>query len=212
MPGQISGRRQEGYLNDLRQTACRWALEAMQRWVVPFGIVVAMVSSPVVADIYRWVDGEGTMHFTNVPTSPQYEVYIREAIPKGIHPASRFDSHIQEASREYNVPVSLVKAIIRAESDFDPNAVSQAGAQGLMQLMPETANDLGVSNAFDPRENILGGVRYFRELLDQFHGSIPLALAAYNAGPNRIGPLREVPRIEETERFVRRVMEYFYSY
>jgi soluble lytic murein transglycosylase-like protein len=105
-----------------------------------------------------------------------------------------------------------VKAIIKAESDFNPQAVSSAGAQGLMQLMPETARDLGVSEPFDPRENILGGVRYFRGLLDQFHGSVPLALAAYNAGPNRIGPLREVPAIEETENFVRRVMEYFYNY
>lgn len=192
--------------------ACYLAVEATRRWVVPLGLLFATISSPVEADIYRWVDSEGTMHFTNVPTRPQYEVYIREAIPKGIHPSTRYDMHIREAAQEYDVPVSLVKAIIKAESDFDPNAVSQAGAQGLMQLMPETARDLGVSNSFDPRENILGGVRYFKELLEQFHGSIPLALAAYNAGPNRIGPLREVPRIEETERFVRKVMEYFYNY
>ena len=188
------------------------AVEAVRRWIIPCGLMVALVSSPVQADIYRWVDSEGTMHFTNVPTSAQYEVYIREAIPKGIHPSNHFDRHIQEAAQQFDVPVSLVKAIIKAESDFDPNAVSHAGAQGLMQLMPETARDLGVSNSFDPRENILAGVRYFKGLLEQFHGSIPLALAAYNAGPNRIGPLREVPRIEETERFVRRVMEYFYNY
>jgi len=196
----------------LRQTASHMAMEAIRRWIVLCGLIFAMVSSPLRADIYRWVDSEGTMHFTNVPTSSRYEIYIREAIPKGIHPSVRFDPHIQDAAEEYDVPVSLVKAIIKAESDFDPNAVSQAGAQGLMQLMPETARDLGVSNSFDPRENILGGVRYFKELLDQFQGSIPLALAAYNAGPNRIGPLREVPHIEETERFVRRVMEYFYNY
>lgn len=196
----------------MRQMTGYVTMAAIRRWIVPCGLICVMVSSPLEADIYRWVDSEGTMHFTNVPTSPQYEVYIREAIPSRIHPSSRFDPHIQEAAEEYDVPVSLVKAIIKAESDFDPNAVSHAGARGLMQLMPETARDLGIADSFDPRENILGGVRYFKGLLDQFHGSIPLALAAYNAGPNRIGPLREVPRIEETERFVRQVMEYFYSY
>ena len=181
-------------------------------WIGLCGMMLAMVSNVVEADIYRWVDSEGTVHFTNVPTCPQYEVYIRESIPGGIHPSGRFDPHIREAAKAYDVPVSLVKAIIKAESDFNPNAVSHAGAQGLMQLMPETARELGVSDSFDPRENILGGVRYFKGLLDRYHGSIPLALAAYNAGPNRIGPLREVPRIEETERFVRRVMEYFYNF
>ena len=189
----------------LVRQAIRWRL-------LLFSLALFISPALLHADIYRRVDSEGTMHFTNVPTSSGYEVYIREAIPRGIHPSSRFDPFIEEAAEKYDVPVSLVKAIIKAESDFNPNAVSHSGAQGLMQLMPETARDLGVADSFDPRENILGGVRYFRGLLDQFHGSVPLALAAYNAGPNRIGPLREVPAIEETENFVRRVMEYFYNY
>ena len=186
--------------------------EAIRRGLFFFVTGIFIYPGFLQADIYRWVDSEGTMHFTNVPTNSNYEIYIREAIPAGIHPSSRFDPFIEEAAKKYDIPVSLVKAIIKAESDFNPNAVSNSGAQGLMQLMPETARDLGVADSFDPRENILGGVRYFRGLLDQFHGSIPLALAAYNAGPNRIGPLREVPAIEETENFVRRVMEYFYNY
>jgi soluble lytic murein transglycosylase len=188
----------------------RWIWVRCGLWL--FSLAVVISPGFLQADIYRWVDREGTMHFTNVPTSSKYDVYIREAVPKGIRPSSRFDTFIDEAAEKYDVPVSLVKAIIRAESDFNPNAVSSAGAQGLMQLMPETARDLGVADSFDPRENILGGVRYFRGLLDEFHGSVPLALAAYNAGPNRIGPWREVPAIEETETFVRRVMEYFYHY
>ena len=188
------------------------ARKAIQWRLLLLSLTVVICPCFLHADIYRRVDSEGTMHFTNVPTSSGYEVYIREAIPRGIHPSSRFDPFIDEAAEKYDVPASLVKAIIKAESDFNPKAVSTAGAQGLMQLMPETARDLGVNNTFDPRENILGGVRYFRGLLDQFHGSIPLALAAYNAGPNRIGPLREVPAIDETEKFVRRVMEYFYNY
>ncbi|MBW2195094.1 MAG: lytic transglycosylase domain-containing protein, partial [Deltaproteobacteria bacterium] len=81
-----------------------------------------------------------------------------------------------------------------------------------MQIMPGTARDLGVTDSFDPRENILGGVCYLKKLLTRFRGSIPLALAAYNAGPERVGPLRKVPDIEETQCFVRKVTDYFYSY
>lgn len=177
-----------------------------------FGVLVLAVCTPAGADIYRYIDSEGTMHFTNTPTHSSYQVYIREVVPRRIHPSSRYDRHIAEAVRKYDVPFSLVKAVIKVESDFDPNAVSHAGACGLMQIMPETAKDLGVKNSFDPRENILGGVRYLRTLLDRFNGSIPLALAGYNAGPDRVGPLREIPRIEETERYVEKVMEYFYNY
>lgn len=185
---------------------------AIQRSIFVFGLLVIMGPIPLRADIYRWIDSDGTMHFTNVPTSSKYEIYIREALPTRVYPFNLYDVYIQEAAEKYNVPFSLVKAIIRVESGFDPNAVSPMGAQGLMQLMPETAKDLGVTDAFSPRENIMGGVRYFKGLLGQFQGSVPLALAAYNAGPNRIGPLREVPRIEETEHFVRKVMEVYYNY
>ncbi len=176
------------------------------------GGMLVTASVPVRADIYRYTDSEGTVHFTNVPTSSRYEVYIREALPVRVHPSTRYDRYIRRAAEKYDVPFSLVKAVIKVESDFDPNAVSRAGARGLMQIMPETAKDLGVRDSFDPQENILGGVRYLKELLDRFHGSLPLALAAYNAGPNRIGPRREIPRIEETERFVEKVMGYFYNY
>jgi len=176
------------------------------------GILILALCTPAGADIYRYIDSEGTMHFTNTPTHSNYQVYIREAISRTIQPSTRYDRHIAEAVRKYDVPFSLVKAVIKVESDFDPNAVSHAGACGLMQIMPETAEDLGVKNAFDPRENILGGVRYLRALLDRFNGSIPLALAGYNAGPDRVGPLREIPRIEETERYVEKVMEYFRNY
>ncbi len=186
--------------------------QASRRWIGAFGLAFVLFSLPVQADIYRYVDSEGAMHFTNVPTNSKYEVYIRETFPLEIHPSGRYDQYIEEAAQKYDVPFSLVKAIIKVESDFDPNAISRCGARGLMQIMPGTASDLGVTNSFDPRENIIGGVRYLRKLLDQFHGSIPLALAGYNAGPNRIGPLREVPRIKETERFVRKVMTLLYNY
>lgn len=181
------------------------------KWVP--GLLLLIGPGQVQADIYRYVDTEGTVHFSNVPTSSKYELYIRELPPHRVdHGSTRYDAYIGEAAEQYGVPFSLIKAIIRAESDFDPSAVSDAGACGLMQIMPETARDLGVVDAFNPRENILAGVRYFKELLTRFHGSMPLALAAYNAGPKKVDTRWEVPRIEETEDFVDRVMGYFNGY
>ena len=178
-----------------------------------YGLVLLMAPMPVQADIYRYVDGRGTVHFSNVPTSPKYQIYIGGGTAGRVSPeSSRYDGYISEAAHKHGVPFSLIKAIIRAESDFDPRAVSRAGACGLMQIMPQTARDLGMENAFDPRENILSGVRYFAKLLSQFHGSIPLALAAYNAGPKRVGSLGKVPSIEETERFVHKVLKYVDGY
>jgi soluble lytic murein transglycosylase-like protein len=177
------------------------------------GLLLLMGPVQVWADIYRYVDSEGTAHFSNVPTSSKYELYIRELPPNRVdHGSTRYDAYIGEAAEQYGVPFSLIKAIIRAESDFDPAAVSDAGACGLMQIMPETAKDLGVVDAFNPRENILAGVRYFKDLLTRFRGSMPLALAAYNAGPSKVHASWEVPAIEETEHFVDRVMEYFNGY
>lgn len=193
--------------------ACKKEVWIRRIWIWTHGLLLLMGPVQVRADIYRYVDKEGTVHFSNVPTSSKYELYIRELPPRRVHHASsRYDVYIAEAAEKYGVPFSLIKAIIRAESDFDPSAVSRAGACGLMQLMPETAKDLGVVDAFDPRENILAGVRYFKELLTRFHGSMPLALAAYNAGPNKVDTRWEVPRIEETEDFVDKVMEYLNGY
>jgi len=181
-------------------------------WYVLIQCLVLLAPVPIQADIYRYVDSDGTIHFSNVPTSQKYEVYIYEVVPDWVQPSNRYDSYIAEAARKYDVPFSLIKAIIRVESDYDPNAVSRSGARGLMQIMPGTARDLGVTDSFDPRENILCRVRYLKKLLTRFRGSIPLALAAYNAGPGRVGPLRKVPDIEETQCFVRKVTDYFYSY
>jgi soluble lytic murein transglycosylase-like protein len=182
-------------------------------WIWAHGLLLLTGPMQVRADIYRYVDSQGTVHFSNVPTGSEYELYIREFPPRRVdHGSTRYDAYIGEAAEQYGVPFSLIKAIIRAESDFDPSAVSEAGACGLMQIMPETAKDLGVVDAFNPRENILAGVRYFKELLTRFQGSMPLALAAYNAGPSKVHATWDVPRIEETEHFVDRVMEYFNGY
>lgn len=122
------------------------------------------------------------------------------------------ESLIQDASRSHNLPPSLVKAVIRVESNFNPSATSPKGAQGLMQLMPGTADDLMVANPYDPRENISGGVRYLRLLLDRFNNRLHLALAAYNAGPKRVSQRQEVPAIPETQGFVQDVCSQFLKY
>ena len=154
------------------------------------------------------------MHFTNVPTSSGYEVYIREAIPTGIHPSSRFDPFIAEAAEKYDVPASLVKAIIKAESDFNPQAVSSAGAQGLMQLMPATGASTarqinlryaGSGSLTDPQVNIALGTTYLGKMLARFDGNQVLATAAYNAGPGAVREHGGVPPYAETREYVRRV-------
>ncbi len=171
---------------------------------------MVVASVPVRADTYCYVDSQGVLHFSNVPTSPEYRVCKGEIPPGQAYDSSgRYDAYIAQAARRYGVPFSLIKAIIKVESNFDPQAVSRSGARGLMQIMPQTARTLGVRNSFDPRENIFGGVRYFRTLLMQFEDSLPLALAAYNAGPSRVDVLKQVPPIRETQRFVRKVIEYY---
>jgi soluble lytic murein transglycosylase-like protein len=177
------------------------------------------VSSFAVGDIYRYIDENGVVHFTNVPTDPayQYNLFIREITKKEPSALSRYSSNvydemISEASRRHGISFSLVKAVIKVESDFNPRAVSSAGALGLMQIMPENAKAFGMRDPFDPRENILTGTRYFRELLERFNGKLQLALAAYNAGPNVVDRYNRIPPIKETEDYVERVMKYFHHF
>jgi len=126
--------------------------------------------------------------------------------------ARRYDDLIRELAARHHVEYALVKAMIRAESDFDRFAVSPKGAGGLMQLMPATAEAVGVRDVFLPRANIEGGCRYLRGLLDRYDGNVPLAVAAYNAGPERVDAARGVPHILETREYLTRVLEYRIAY
>ncbi len=112
----------------------------------------------------------------------------------------------EEASRTYNVPKNLIKAIAKAESDFNPNATSGAGAQGIMQLMPGTARELGVTDAYDPYQNIMGGTKYISQMLEKFDGNVSFALAAYNAGSANVAKYGGVPPFKETQNYVAKIL------
>jgi soluble lytic murein transglycosylase len=172
---------------------------------------------PLQADIYMYIDESGVVHFTNVPTSSEtdYRVYIKEK-RKAHHSRyseKLYDSYIREAAELNGVAYPLLKAIIKAESDFNPRAVSKKGALGLMQLMPENIKLMNISDPFDPWENINGGARYFRKMLDRFQGKLSLSLAAYNAGPTAVERYdNRIPPYRETENYVEKVLSYYYKY
>lgn len=163
------------------------------------------------AETYKLVAPDGTVHFTNAPTDPRYRrMGFRSGTERGwlrlpiVEGAGYWDM-IRSAAHRHGVPEELVSAVIRVESGFNPRAVSVKGARGLMQLMPTTAAVLGVRDSFDPMENIEGGVRHLRGLLERFGNNVPLAVAAYNAGEHAVLRHGGIPPYAETRDYVRRV-------
>jgi soluble lytic murein transglycosylase len=167
------------------------------------------------ADIYVFVDHQGVMHFTNTPTSSNYKVFMKETPreePRTWYSVESYDDVITEAAKLHGISPSLLKAIIHVESYFNPRAVSKKGAMGLMQIMPENLGTLNITDPFDPWENIMGGTRYFRSMLERFNFQLPLALAAYNAGPTAVERYNDIPPYKETEEYVKKVMRFFQIY
>lgn len=177
-------------------------------------ILMGFAAAPALGDIYMYRDSDGVMHFTNTPSSPQYRVYIRTHKPRFYTPpdVDRYDRIIQEAARRHGIDFFLVKAIIQAESSFNPRAVSKKGARGLMQIMPQNYATLNIEDPFDPQQNIMGGTRYFRALYDRYEGKLALSLSAYNAGPTIVDRYQRIPPIPETERYVEKVMRFYRHY
>lgn len=203
-----------------------WALRTLLIIVLFF-----ISGSEVYADIYKHISEDGTVLFSNTSSGTDSKIVIKETIApihtkKGYSPADSsgiapkaenfsdalssetIHAAVEEKAKQHNIDPQLVKAVIRAESNWNPGAVSRKGALGLMQLMPSTAALLGV-NPSNPLENIDGGVRYLKHMIQRFNGDLTLALAAYNAGPKLVEKRGMVPSIPETVTYVKRVMEYY---
>lgn len=197
---------------------------------LPRALVTACIAlffvPQVRAETYSFTDEDGVVHFTNVPTDKRYRTVepsgkkrggkltktkqrLKAYVPRDV---SKYDEYIREASKRFNIPVTLIRAVMAVESNFNPTAVSHAGAQGLMQLMPQTAEEMGVDDPFDPRKNILGGTRYLRVLANAFDGDLVLTLAGYNAGHQAVARHMDIPPFTETQRYVRRVLRLYYHY
>ena len=177
-------------------------------------LTVIFLGGPLWGDIYAYRDENGVVSFSNVPVDPRYRFKMRETAPRAQEKLyetdrKRYDGLIEEAARENGLDPHLVRAVVEVESNYDPSAVSPKGATGLMQLMPETARRFGLSDLYHPEKNLKTGSRYLRELMDRYQGDIQLALAAYNAGEGAVDRYQQVPPYEETQGYVRKVIEVY---
>lgn len=190
------------------------------------GLGLLLCAAHARADIFQFTDADGVVHYTNVqPRNNGWKrLYRSDDSPKS-GTSSRvtprvadpermrlFGAHIREAANLYQLPEAFLRAIVMVESNFFPDAVSEDGAMGLMQLMPSTALNMGVLDAFDPRQNVLGGARYLRMLANRFNGDLVLTVAAYNAGEGAIKRYNGVPPYQETRMYVKRVLHHYYAF
>lgn len=183
------------------------------------GLVATISPATSQADIYKTEGPDGVISFTTqkTPGSKLYQKAASKApvfLPADTSPEryTRYDTWIREAATLYQIPEALIRAVIRVESDFDPRAVSPANARGLMQMIPETAERMLVTDVFDPRQNIFGGVRYLRVLANTFNGDLALTVAAYNAGEGAVMRHGGIPPYPETQDYVTKVIGYYRQY
>lgn len=181
--------------------------------IIRIFIITVLTFAVAEADIYRHVDENGVICYTDIPVNKSDRVLKSRSVPTPSTGNTRetsvrknYQAIVSEKAGKYDLDPSLVHAVIKTESNGNPYAISRKGAKGLMQLMPGTANDLQVRNVFDPEENIDGGTRYLRYLIDRFNGDLTLALAAYNAGPKTVEKTWKIPQITETKDYVKKVM------
>lgn len=191
--------------------------------IILFVITIVLISlAETDARIYKYVSADGSVIYTNMTKNPKYTSVKshNSTRPKAIKASfnlqkpnnidrESYYTIADEKAKQYNLDPKLVKAVIRAESNWNPLALSPKGAMGLMQLIPSTALLMDVKNPYDPTDNIDGGVRYLKHLLEKFNGNLILALAAYNAGPALVEKKKAVPSIPETVEYVKRVMTYY---
>jgi len=182
---------------------------------------------PAWANVYEFVDENGTMHFTNVPTDARYRIMLRgpsedpaekaavATVKAGRSPATKvkYDGIVDQVARTYGLDSALLHAVISVESHYNPAATSKKGAAGLMQLMPGTAKRYGVADSYDPVQNLHGGAKYLRDLLKMFGSDVNLALAAYNAGENAVVRYgNRIPPFRETMDYIPRVLNFYRKY
>jgi hypothetical protein len=180
--------------------------------VVLTSILLTSYTSAVWGDIYWFQDEYGVVHMSNVPVDGRFRFKEREKrkrTPKILYEEARrgYDGLIEQVARTEGLDADLLRAVVEAESNYDARAISEKGAIGLMQLMPETARGMGVADPFHPAENLEAGARYLRRLLDRYQGRLPLALAAYNAGENAVDRYKGIPPFPETQGYVRKVLK-----
>lgn len=184
-------------------------------WLLRFAFLGLLLLPAVgFADVYLFRDKDGVLNFTNVPTHGGYRRVMRDGSqpPPAVSGSGDYDEVIRSASDRHSIDADLVRAVIKAESDFNSNARSRKGAMGLMQLMPDTARLHNVLNAFDPVDNIEGGVRHLRMLLERYQGDLRLSLAAYNAGSGAVEKHGGIPPFAETREYVRRVLRFYEAF
>jgi soluble lytic murein transglycosylase-like protein len=203
----------------------------MYQWSTLRLAAALLVVVPVLAragDLYSYVDADGVLHFSNAPADGRFRRVTRANDVAGVYQAppsvrsrpipsapsrAAWASVVRDAASAHNLPEALILAVIAVESNFDPRAVSEKGAAGLMQLMPATARDMYVADVFDPEQNIHGGTRYLRVLANQYGGDMVRMLAAYNAGPDAVRRAGgAVPNIPETREYVRKVVALYRAY
>jgi soluble lytic murein transglycosylase-like protein len=182
--------------------------------------VLLALLRPAAAAIYAYTDERGTVHYSNVPSDPRYRLLIASPPEEGdgkvsiqtlLQRSQAYSGLIEHAAHANRLDPALVRAVIVAESACDPQATSRRGARGLMQLMPATARQYGVSNPFDPEQNIRAGSRYLRDLADRYQNDLQLVLAAYNAGPQAVDARGgAIPRFRETLDYVPRVLRIYH--